>query len=159
MTNLVIVESPAKCQKIQGFLGTGWKVIASMGHIRALEHSLDAIGLNNDFEPKYEFIKEKAKAIKQLKEAASDATEIYLAADDDREGENIAYSVCLLLKLNPKTVKRSVFHEITQKAVKNAVENPRKLDMNIVNAQQSRCNVGYDDWIYNESSSMALCCS
>ena len=138
MTNLVIVESPAKCQKIQGFLGPGWRVIASMGHIRALEHSLDAIGLNNDFEPKYEFIKEKAKAIKQLKEESKDATHIYLAADDDREGENIAYSVCLLLKLNPSTAKRAVFHEITKKAVTNAVENPRKLDMNRINAQQSR---------------------
>lgn len=138
MTNLVIVESPAKCQKIQGFLGPGWKVIASMGHIRALEQSLDAIGLNNDFEPKYEFIKEKAKAIKQLKEAAKDATDVYLAADDDREGENIAYSVCLLLKLNPKTAKRAVFHEITKKAVTNAINSPIKLDMNRVNAQQSR---------------------
>jgi DNA topoisomerase-1 len=138
MTNLVIVESPAKCQKIQDFLGPGWRVIASMGHIRALEHSLDAIGLNNDFEPKYEFIKEKAKAIKQLKDAAVGVTDIYLAADDDREGENIAYSVCLLLKLNPKTAKRAVFHEITKKAVTNAVNSPRKLDMNRVNAQQSR---------------------
>jgi DNA topoisomerase I len=138
MVNLVIVESPAKCQKIQGFLGVGWRVIASMGHIRALEHSLDAIGLDNDFEPKYEFIKEKAKAIKQLKEESKDAIDIYLAADDDREGENIAYSVCLLLKLNPKTAKRAVFHEITKKAVINAVNSPRKLDMNIVNAQQSR---------------------
>ena len=138
MTNLVIVESPAKCQKIQGFLGPGWRVIASMGHIRALEHSLDAIGLNNDFEPKYEFIKEKAKAIKQLKEESKDATNIYLAADDDREGENIAYSVCLLLKLNPSTAKRAVFHEITKKAVTNAVNSPRKLDMNRINAQQSR---------------------
>jgi DNA topoisomerase-1 len=138
MTNLVIVESPAKCQKIQGFLGAGWKVIASMGHIRALEQSLDAIGLNNNFEPKYEFIKEKAKAIKQLKEAAATASEVYLAADDDREGENIAYSVCILLKLNPKTAKRAVFHEITSKAVKAAVNNPRVLDMNRVNAQQAR---------------------
>lgn len=138
MTNLVIVESPAKCQKIQGFLGPGWRVIATMGHIRALEENLDAIGLDRDFEPKYQFIKEKAKAIKQLKEAAADATTVYLASDDDREGEAISYAVCLLLKLNPKTTQRAVFHEITQKAVKHAVENPRYLDMNRVNAQQSR---------------------
>jgi DNA topoisomerase-1 len=138
MTNLVIVESPAKCQKIQGFLGPGWRVIASMGHIRALEETLDAIGLDRDFEPKYQFIKEKAKAIKQLKEAAEGVETVYLAADDDREGENIAYSVCLLLKLNPKTAKRAVFHEITKKAVTNAVNSPRTLDMNRVNAQQSR---------------------
>ena len=138
MANLVIVESPAKCQKIQGFLGPGWRVIASMGHIRSLEETLDAIGLDRDFEPKYQFMKEKAKAIKQLKEAAADATTVYLASDDDREGEAISYAVCLLLKLNPKTTKRAVFHEITKKAVTNAVENPRYLDMNRVNAQQSR---------------------
>jgi DNA topoisomerase-1 len=138
MTNLVIVESPAKCQKIQGFLGPGWRVIATMGHIRALEENLDAIGIDRDFEPKYQFLKEKAKAIKQLKDAAEDATTVYLASDDDREGEAISYAVCLLLKLNPKTTHRAVFHEITKKAVTNAVENPRKLDMNRVNAQQSR---------------------
>lgn len=138
MTNLVIVESPAKCQKIQGFLGPGWKVIASMGHIRALEENLDAIGLDRDFDAKYQFIKEKAKAIKQIKEAAAEANTIYLASDDDREGENISYSICLLLKLNPKTNPRAVFHEITKKAVVAAIENPRTLDMNRVNAQQSR---------------------
>ena len=138
MTNLVIVESPAKCQKIQGFLGAGWRVIATMGHIRALEETLDAIGLDRDFEAKYQFIKEKAKAIKQLKESAAEASTIYLASDDDREGENIAYSICLLLKLDTKKTPRAVFHEITKKAVVNAVENPRTLDMNVVNAQQSR---------------------
>jgi DNA topoisomerase I len=138
MTNLVIVESPAKCQKIQSFLGSGWRVIASMGHIRALEENLDAIGLERDFDAKYQFIKEKAKAIKQIKEAAAEANTIYLASDDDREGENISYSICLLLKLNPKTTPRAVFHEITKKAVTTAIENPRTLDMNRVNAQQSR---------------------
>jgi DNA topoisomerase-1 len=138
MVKLVIVESPAKCQKIQGFLGTGWRVIATMGHIRALKPELDAIGLTNDFEPKYEFLKEKAKAVKQLKEAAASATEIYLASDDDREGEAISYAVCILLKLNPKTTPRAVFHEITEKAIKAAVATPRLLDMNRVNAQQSR---------------------
>lgn len=138
MTNLVIVESPAKCQKIQGFLGQGWRVIATMGHIRALEESLDAIGFERDFEPKYQFLKEKAKAIKQLKDAAEGASTVYLASDDDREGEAISYAVCLLLKLNPKTTPRAVFHEITSKAVKKAVESPRYLDMNRVNAQQAR---------------------
>lgn len=138
MANLVIVESPAKCQKIQGFLGVNWRVVASMGHIRALKHELQAIGIDKDFEPSYEYSKEKAKAIKQLKEAAINATQIYLAADDDREGESIAYAVCLLLKLNPRTALRSVFHEITEKAVKKAVAEPRHLDMNRVYAQQSR---------------------
>jgi DNA topoisomerase-1 len=136
--NLVIVESPAKCQKIQGILGADWRVVASMGHIRALKHELQAIGMDKDFEPSYEYSKEKAKAIKQLKEAATNAVQIYLAADDDREGESIAYAVCLLLKLNPRTALRSVFHEITEKAVKKAVAEPRHLDMNRVHAQQSR---------------------
>jgi DNA topoisomerase-1 len=138
MTNLVIVESPAKCQKIQDYLGSGWRVIATMGHIRALEETLDAIGLDRDFDAKYQFLKDKAKAIKQLKEAARAASTIYLASDDDREGEAISYAVCLLLKLDPKTTPRAVFHEITKKAVTNAVNSPRKLDMNRVNAQQSR---------------------
>ena len=138
MANLVIVESPAKCQKIQGFLGAGWRVIASMGHIRALQHSIDAVGIERDFEAKYEWIKEKSKAIKQLKDAAKDAKEIYLAADKDREGEGIAYAVCLLLKLNPKTAKRITFTEITEKAIKHAVQHPQTLDMNQVHAQQAR---------------------
>lgn len=136
MTNLVIVESPAKCQKIQGFLGAGWRVIASLGHIRGLEHSLDF--LTNDFEPKYEFLKEKAKAIKQLKDEAAKATDIYLAADKDYEGEQIAYSVCLLLKLNPKTAKRITFTEITERAIKAAIATPGTIDMNRVNTQQAR---------------------
>ena len=138
MVQLVIVESPAKCQKIQGFLGAGWRVIASMGHIRALKHELEAVGIHKNFEPSYEFSKTKAKAIKQIKEEAADASKIYLAADDDREGESIAYSVCLLLKLNPATALRSVFHEITETAVKKAIAEPRRLDMNRVHAQQAR---------------------
>lgn len=138
MVQLVIVESPAKCQKIQGFLGAGWRVIASMGHIRALKHELDAVGIHKNFEPCYEWSKMKAKAIKQIKEMAAEATEIYLAADDDREGESIAYSVCLLLKLNPATALRAVFHEITETAVKKAIAEPRRLDMNRVHAQQAR---------------------
>lgn len=135
---LVIVESPAKCSKIKGFLGPGYDVIASMGHIRALEEGLDAIGLQRDFEPRYSFQKEKAKAIAAIKEAAKKHTEIILAADDDREGEAIAYSVCVLLKLDPSKNKRAVFHEITKPAVLAAIQNPRILDMNKVNSQQSR---------------------
>ncbi len=138
MVNLVIVESPAKCKKIQGFLGVGWEVIATMGHIRALEQSIDAIGLDRDFEARYEFIKEKASAIKQLKENAKKSDKIYLASDDDREGESISYAVCILLKLNPIKTPRVVFHEITEKAIKYAIDNPRYLDMNRVNAQQCR---------------------
>lgn len=136
MYNLVIVESPAKCQKIQSILGDGWKVIASMGHIRGLEHSLTF--LKNDFEPKYEMLKEKTAAIKQLTDAAKKATDIYLAADKDFEGEQIAYSVCLLLKKDPNKTKRITFSEITEKAIKYAVENYSIIDMNRVKTQQCR---------------------
>ena len=138
MPNLVIVESPAKCGKIQGFLGAGWRCIASMGHIRALVPDLASVGLDRDFEPKYEFMDEKAKALKALKVAAAEADVVYLAADDDREGEAIAYSVAVYLKLNPLTTPRAVFHEITERAVKAAVEAPRRIDMARVLAQQAR---------------------
>ena len=138
-TSLVIVESPAKCKKIQGFLGPGWRVIASMGHIRALQQDLDAVGLDRDFDAKFEFLnKDKAKAIKQSKDEAKGVKDIYLASDDDREGEAISYSVALLLGLDPKTAKRSVFHEITKPAITRAIQNPRLIDMNRVNAQQAR---------------------
>ena len=88
--SLVIVESPGKCKTIQGYLGQGWRVMASMGHLRALVPALDSVGITKQFEPTYEWIKEKAATIKALKEAAKEATEIYVAADDDREGEFIA---------------------------------------------------------------------
>jgi DNA topoisomerase-1 len=138
MSQLVIVESPAKCGKIQGFLGFGWKVIASLGHIRHLKEDLESVGIAKDFEPTWEWMKEKSRAIQQLKDAAKEAQTIYLASDDDREGELIAYSVCLLLKLNPVTTPRAVFHEITKSAVLSAIETPRRLDMNKVNAAQAR---------------------
>lgn len=136
--NLVIVESPSKCKKIASFLGKGWKVIATFGHIRALEESIEAIGLENNFEPKYTFIKEKSKIMKQLLDAAEKSAKIYLCADDDREGEAIAYSVACLLKRDPLSFPRSVFREITEKAIKTAIANPRKIDMNRVYAQQAR---------------------
>lgn len=138
MSKLVIVESPAKCSKIASFLGSDYKVIASMGHIRALDETLDSIGIDRDFEPRFVFMKEKAKAIAALKDAAAGVSEVYLAADDDREGEAIAYSVALLLKLPLKTTKRAIFHEITKEAVCRAVAEPRTLDMNRVYAQQAR---------------------
>jgi DNA topoisomerase-1 len=135
---LIIVESPAKCQKIQGFLGAGNRVIASMGHIRALAHDIKAVGLDNGFEPIYEFMKEKSKAIAQLKAAAKDATSVILCSDDDREGEAIAYSIAVLLKLNPKTNPRAAFREITRNAVLDAISKPRLIDMNKVYSQQAR---------------------
>ena len=135
---LVIVESPAKTAKISGFLGSGYKVIASFGHIRALEPTLSAVGLETDFTPKYEFQKEKTRAITAIRAAAAEANEVILASDDDREGEAIAYSVATLLRLPAATTKRAVFHEITKTAVCNAIANPRVIDMNRVYAQQSR---------------------
>lgn len=138
MTSLLIVESPAKCKKIQGFLGSGWRVTATMGHIRSLEEDLDALGLDRDFDPRYAFLKEKSRAISELKEAAKGASQIFLASDDDREGEAIAYSVAVLLKLDPTTTPRAVFHEITAPAVRKAVAEPRRIDMSRVLAQQAR---------------------
>jgi DNA topoisomerase-1 len=137
MTNLLIVESPAKCSKIQGFLGPGWRVIATMGHIRALEESVDAVGIDRDFEARYAFLKDKSKAIQQIRECAKGAT-VYLASDDDREGEAISYSVAVLLKLDVATTPRIVFHEITKDAITAALRAPRRIDMNRVNAQQAR---------------------
>lgn len=138
MYSLCIVESPAKCGKIQGFLGPGWKVVATMGHIRALEETVDAVGIDRDFQPRYTFIKEKGKAMSGIKEAAKSAHTIFLAADDDREGEAIAYSVAVLLGLDTAKTPRAVFHEITKEAITKAVTNPRRLDMNRVDAQQAR---------------------
>lgn len=138
---LLIVESPAKCSKIKGFLGPSWNVIATMGHIRALQEDLDAIGLDRNFEPRYRFLtKEKKRAIDGIKEAADGLapSQIYLASDDDREGEMISYAVCQLLKLDPASTPRAVFHEITKKAIVAAVESPRTIDMSRVLAQQAR---------------------
>lgn len=136
--NLLIVESPAKCSKIQGFLGSNYRVIASMGHIRSLVQDINSVGIQKNFEPTYEFMKEKAKTIANLKAAAKDATKVILCSDDDREGEAIAYSLAVLLKLDPKTNPRSAFREITSNAVLDAVSKPRVIDMNRVHSQQSR---------------------
>ena len=133
--NLLIIESPGKQKTIQGFLGAEWRVIASMGHIRGLTHDLNF--LERDFEPTYEFLKEKSKAITALKDAAKGAKEIYLAADRDFEGEQIAYSVKVLLKL-PAHTKRITFTEITEKAIRHAIANPGTIDMDRVHTQQAR---------------------
>lgn len=138
MSSLLIVESPAKCSKIQGFLGPGWKVIATMGHIRALDEGLDAVGLDRDFDARYVFIKDKSKAIQQIKACAKEAKQVYLASDDDREGEAISYSVAVLLGLPVETTPRIVFHEITKDAITKAIAAPKRIDMNRALAQQGR---------------------
>ena len=139
---LLIVESPAKCSKIQGFLGSEWRVQATMGHIRALKEDLESIGFNKDAEtqewrPVYENIKTKAAAIASLRKAAASA-EVYLGSDDDREGEAIAWHTCALLGLNPNTTPRVIFHEITKEALQAAVAAPGRIDLNKFHAQQSR---------------------
>lgn len=135
--SLVIVESPAKCAKIQSYLGPGYTVKATMGHIRALEESLDAVGIDNNWTPKYAELSTKKDAIKALR-AAAKGNKVILATDDDREGEGIAWHVCFLLKLNPANTPRIVFHEITKPAITAAVAAPRLLDLNKANAQQAR---------------------
>lgn len=138
MTTLVIVESPAKCQKIQGYLGPGYQVLSSMGHIRALKQDLEAVGINNDWTPSYEQMQSKATTIKNLKAAASNASNVILATDDDREGEGIAYHICAVLKLNPLTTQRIVFHSITKTAIQDALKAVRTIDIHKFQSQQTR---------------------
>ena len=133
---LLIIESPGKQKTIQTYLGSEWKVVASLGHIRGLEQNIDFI--KNDFNVKYEYLNEKMKAIKQIKDCAKEAEEIYLGSDKDFEGEQIAYSLCILLKLNPNIQNRIIFTEITEKSLKKAISNPVRIDMNRVYAQQAR---------------------
>lgn len=140
MKTLVIVESPAKCAKIQNYLGPGYIVKASFGHICNLDtkKGLDAIDINNHYKPKFINIKEKKKYIDDLKKHAQNCDEVIIASDLDREGEAIGYHVCRVLNLDIKKTKRIVFNEITKKAIQQAVKDYREIDMNLVNAQQAR---------------------
>ncbi len=137
--NLVIVESPAKKKIIQGFLGKDFVVESSIGHIRDLPKKGGmAIDIENGFQPNYVISEDKTKVVSHLKSVAKKAETVWLATDEDREGEAIAWHLTEALKLDPKITKRIVFHEITKKAITKAVENPRVLDANLVNAQQAR---------------------
>ena len=136
--NLVIVESPAKAKTIEKFLGKDFRVVSSFGHIRDLAKKNLGIDFKNNFEPDYEIPKEKAKVVSELRKAAADSKNIWIASDEDREGEAIAWHLASVLKLDLLTTKRIVFHEITREAISNAIENPRKVDMNLVNSQQAR---------------------
>ena len=136
---LFIVESPAKCQKIRSYLGDGWKVIASMGHVRGLEESLDAVGIESGWNPRFEILKGKTKAVKEIKDAAKGATEVWLGTDDDREGEAIAWHLCHLLKLSPENTPRAIFHEVTETAIQASVADKNKrLNGPMVQAQLAR---------------------
>jgi len=136
--NLVIVESPAKAKTIEKFLGKDFRVVSSFGHIRDLSKKNLGIDIKNNFEPDYEVPKEKAKVVSELRKAASDSKNIWIASDEDREGEAIAWHLVSVLKLDLLTTRRIVFHEITREAISDAIENPRKVDMNLVNSQQAR---------------------
>lgn len=134
----MIVESPAKAKTIEKFLGKDFKVKSSFGHIRDLEKGNKAIDVENGFTPKYIISPEKVKTVKDLKEAAKGADEIWLATDEDREGEAISWHLCSVLDLDPKKTKRIAFREITKSAIQEAIKEPRTLDLNLVNAQQAR---------------------
>jgi DNA topoisomerase-1 len=136
--NLVIVESPAKAKTIEKFLGKDFRVVSSFGHIRDLSKKNLGIDVEKNFTPDYEIPKEKAKVVSELRKAASDSKNIWIASDEDREGEAIAWHLASVLNLDLKTTKRIVFHEITKEAISNAIENPRQVDMNLVNSQQAR---------------------
>ena len=138
MENLVIVESPAKAKTIEKFLGKDFKVKSSFGHIRDLAKKGLGIHLDNDFEPIYEIPEDKRKVVDELSRMAREAKPVWLASDEDREGEAIAWHLAKVLDLPIDRTKRIVFHEITQRAILDAIENPRTIDLNLVNAQQAR---------------------
>ena len=136
--NLLIVESPAKAKTIEAILGKDFEVKSCYGHIRDLEKNDMGIDITNNFNPTYIVPPEKVKVVNELKSLAKKADEVWLASDEDREGESISWHLAEVLKLDPKTTKRIVFHEITKPAIEKAVQNPRIIDMNLVDAQQAR---------------------
>ena len=137
MTILIIVESPAKCKKIEDYLGYNYKCIASYGHLRTLE-SLKNIDYANNFKPEFTIIENKKQQINKLTKAIQSSSEVYIATDDDREGEAIGWHICELFNLPIETTKRIIFHEVTKSALENAVNNPTTINMNLVYAQQAR---------------------
>ena len=136
--NLLIVESPAKAKTIESILGKDFEVKSCFGHIRDLEKNDMGIDIKNNFKPKYIVPADKERVVKELKSIAKNSGEVWLASDEDREGESISWHLAEVLGLDPKTTKRIVFHEITKPAIEKAVKNPRTINMNLVNAQQAR---------------------
>jgi len=136
--NLVIVESPAKAKTIENFLGKAFIVKSSFGHVRDLSKKNFGVEIDNNYSPQYIVSDDKKKVVAELKKLAKDSGVVWLATDEDREGEAIAWHLSEILKLPPENTKRIVFHEITKDAIRNAVDNPRKLNINLVNAQQAR---------------------
>ncbi len=136
--NLLIVESPAKAKTIEKYLGKDFKVKSSMGHVRDLPKNDTAVDITNNFKPIYVVSPEKKRVVKDLKDWVKKVEEVWLATDEDREGEAISWHLCEVLGLDEKSTKRIVFHEITKPAIQKAVQNPRNLDRNLVDAQQAR---------------------
>ena len=136
--NLVIVESPAKAKTIEGFLGKEYTVKSSYGHVRDLNKNTLSVNIDKDFEPEYEISDDKKSLVAELKKRANEAETIWLASDEDREGESISWHLYEALNLKDKDTKRIVFHEITKSAILNAIQNPRDIDMDLVAAQQAR---------------------
>ena len=136
--NLVIVESPAKAKTIQKFLGSDYKVMSSFGHIRDLHKKNFSIDVENGFKPLYEIPEDKEEQVKKLKDEAAKADIVWLASDEDREGEAIAWHLFEVLALTPENTRRIVFHEITEPAILDAIKHPRSIDLNLVDAQQAR---------------------
>ena len=138
MQNLVIVESPAKAKTIEKFLGKDYIVKSSFGHIRDLAKKGLGVDIEKDFAPCYEISSEKKKVVDELSKLANKVDAVWLASDEDREGEAIAWHLTEVLGLPVERTRRIVFHEITKNAILKAIENPRTVDLNLVNAQQAR---------------------
>jgi DNA topoisomerase-1 len=142
MNNLVIVESPAKAKTIEKYLGSDFKVLSSVGHIRSIAKKVrggvEPIDVKNGFATIYEIDIEKRRTVAELKKAVKAAKTVWLATDEDREGEAIAWHLCEVLGLDPAKTNRIVFHEITKDAITEAIKNPRTVDMSLVQAQQAR---------------------
>lgn len=136
--NLVIVESPAKAKTIEKFLGKDYKVLSSYGHIRDLKTKQFSIDIEHNYAPQYEIPADKKKLVSELKAESKAAEMVWLASDEDREGEAISWHLYEVLGLKPENTRRIVFHEITKTAILHAIETPRSIDMNLVNAQQAR---------------------
>ena len=136
--NLVIVESPAKAKTIEKFLGKDYKVMSSYGHIRDLKTKEFSIDIEHDYAPQYVIPADKKKLVSELKSEAKSAEQVWLASDEDREGEAISWHLYEVLGLKPENTKRIVFHEITKNAILHAIETPRDININLVNAQQAR---------------------
>lgn len=138
MKNLIIVESPTKAKTLSKFLGKDYQVVSTMGHIRDLPKKRLSVDVEHNFKPEYDLVPQKEKAIKEIKDKSKKAEKIFLATDPDREGEAIAFHTAFILKRKKEDLARVVFHEITKKAIEKAIATPRKIDLNLVNAQQAR---------------------